>query len=89
MDTLFSTRVPGRWAASAAPAVSVTWRVTRLVRTEDGRWKLAAVSDHPYGDWQSALAVARRWFKDLPDDIEHGQVRIRVEPLDMPGISSP
>lgn len=40
---------------------SVTWRVTRWQSTEDHRWRLAAVSHHPNGNWAEALSVARAW----------------------------
>ena len=90
MDVPFSTRVPsGPATPHLAPpgggggfTMSVTWRVIRLERTEDHRWKLAAVSDHPQGDWQSALAIARLWFKDRRDDVERGEALIRVSPID-------
>lgn len=62
-------------------APSVTWRVTKWNATDDRRWKVAAVSDHPGGDWQGALAVARAWFTRSSDDIEAGSTRVNVDPV--------
>ncbi len=61
--------------------VPPTWRVTNWEISEDGRWKIAAVSDHDNGDWQTALAVARTWFAAFVCEIEAHKRRIRIEPM--------
>jgi hypothetical protein len=60
---------------------SVTWRVSKLRATEDHDWELAAISDHPNGDWPKALTVARTWFGQSRDEIEQGQLQIKVDPV--------
>ncbi|GIH06655.1 hypothetical protein Rhe02_47220 [Rhizocola hellebori] len=62
---------------------SVTWRVTKWEKTEDWRWRIAAFSDHPLGNWSAALAVARAWLLGAIDEVENGQLRIKVDPMDM------
>lgn len=62
--------------------VPPTWRVTNWETSDDGRWKVAAISDHPNGDWQNALAVARTWFTASIDDIEARKRRIKIDPVD-------
>jgi hypothetical protein len=61
--------------------VAPTWRVTNWEITDDGRWKVAGVSDHLEGDWQTALTVARAWFALSIDDIEAHRRRIKIDPV--------
>lgn len=61
--------------------VAPTWRVTDWEITDDGRWRIAAVSDHSSGDWQSALSVAREWFASSVEDIEAHRRRIKIDPV--------
>lgn len=72
-----------RTQADGRPTVptSVTWRVTRWQPTEDRRWTLALVSDHPNGNWPEALTVASAWFAQSRDEIERGRLRIKVDPV--------
>jgi hypothetical protein len=60
------------------------WRVTAWQTSDDGRWSIAAVSDHPNGDWQSALAVARAWFAASVEEIEAHTKRIKINPVNPP-----
>lgn len=63
--------------------LAVTWRVTAWKATDDRRWQLAAYADHPRGDWQAALATSREWVRDAADDIERGNVRVVIEPVNV------
>lgn len=62
---------------------SVTWRVTQWETTEDHRWKVASVSEHPNGNWLEALTVARTWFGKSRDEIERGRLRIKIDPVNV------
>ncbi len=62
-------------------SVPPMWWVTAWQTSEDGRWTIAAVSDHPNGDWQSALAVARAWFAASVEQIEAQTMRIKIDPI--------
>lgn len=55
------------------------WRVVRWARTEDRRWAVSAISDHPWSDLPGALAVARDWVISCGDEIERGRLRILVD----------
>lgn len=55
------------------------WRVVRWVRTDDQRWAVGAVSEHPDGDISDAFEVARDWIRCATDDIEHGRVRVLTQ----------
>ncbi len=70
----------GRHSPILVP-VPPMWRVTAWQTSEDGRWTIAALSDHPDGDWQTALAVARAWFADSIAEIEAQTKRIKIDPV--------
>jgi hypothetical protein len=63
---------------------SVLWRVVQWRFTEDRRWTVAAVSNHPDGNWAEALSVARAWIQRGLDDIEQGRLRVKVDPVIVP-----
>ncbi|HCT81557.1 MAG TPA: hypothetical protein DGT23_34285, partial [Micromonosporaceae bacterium] len=62
-----------------------TWRVVRWTATEDRRWKVVAISEHPRGDLPAALGVAAQWTRDLANDIELGQSRVKIDLVKLPG----
>jgi hypothetical protein len=55
--------------------------VSRLQATDGQGWELKTISDHPNGNWPAALAVARDWVKSDREEIERGQLRVKVDPL--------
>lgn len=55
------------------------WRVVQWVRTQDHRWAIGRLSEHPDNEIRCALAVARDWTKHADDAIERGRVRIVVQ----------